>query len=68
MMLQDYVDIVKGDLDSIHRLQMYSLITQNVHFRDLSGEVYRNQSKISDFSWLKNTRFYILELNQVVIK
>jgi hypothetical protein len=60
--------MVRGDLDSIQRLQLYSLITQNVHFRDLSGEVYHCSSKITDFSWLKNTRFYLVDLNQAVLK
>lgn len=40
---------------------MLSLLTQNVYFRDAAYELWKNNSNINDFEWLKHLRFYIVE-------
>lgn len=39
-LITDLVSVVRGDLDSIQRLSMFTLMTQNIHFRDVSKELW----------------------------
>jgi len=49
--------MIRGDLTKLERKLIVSLITQDVHYRDIVEGLFGCES-VSDFKWIQQLRFY----------
>jgi dynein heavy chain len=57
--LEDLTELVRGDLTELKRKVVVSLITVDVHARDIVDELKAdNVSSINDFRWTKQLKYY----------
>ncbi|XP_026819508.1 dynein heavy chain 2, axonemal-like [Rhopalosiphum maidis] len=58
-MLLRFSDAIRGDLAKIDRLKIVSLVTIEIHARDVVDHMYNSKCiDVTDFEWMSQLRFY----------
>ncbi|XP_025195967.1 dynein heavy chain 2, axonemal [Melanaphis sacchari] len=58
-MLSKFSDAIRGDLTKIDRLKIVSLVTIEIHAKDVVDHMYTSRCmNVADFEWMSQLRFY----------
>ena len=67
--LSQLTDLIRGNLDTVKRRILVSLITVDVHGRDIVDQLREDQvDTLEDFIWQKQLRYYFVESDAAKIK
>ena len=59
LVLRNFTDMIKKNLPKLERIKLVSLVTIEIHARDVINDLIKNQVKSeSSFEWQQQLRFY----------